>query len=132
MPTMPHRTVLVVDDDPTIRDLLDTLLSDEGYVVFQAGNGKQAVLLAHEHQPSVILLDGVLPELSGLETLRMLRAGGGTRHIPVVMLSGRSLSDAEEPLPEVFLGKPFDLEVLLTHVNRMAALQETPEAVTAS
>ncbi len=132
MSTTPHRTVLVIDDDPTIRDLLDTLLSDEGYVVFQAGYGKQAVLLAREHQPSVILLEGVLPELPGLETLRMLRAGGVTRHIPVVMLSGRPPSGATEPLPEVFIEKPFDLEVLLTHVNRMAALNEAPEPVTAS
>jgi len=132
MPTTPHRTVLVIDDDPATRDLLDTILTDEGYVVFQAGHGKQAVLLAREHQPSVILLDGVLPELSGLEILRTLRAGEVTRHIPIVMLSGRPPSGADEPLPEIFIRKPFDLEVLLTHVNRMAALQEKGEPVSAS
>jgi DNA-binding response OmpR family regulator len=132
MSTTPHRTVLIIDDDPTIRALLDTFLTDEGYVVFQAGDGKQAMLLACEHQPSVILLEGVLPELSGLEILRMLRAGGATRHIPVVMLNGRPPSGADEPRPEIFIGKPFDLEVLLTHVNRMVALNEAPEPVTAS
>jgi len=121
----PRRTVLVIDDDPTIRDLIEALLTDEGYLVLQAEHGQQAVLLARERQPSVILLDGILPELSGHEILRMLRAGAATRHIPIVLLRSLPWSNTDDQVPEVCINKPFDLNVLLAHVNRMAAVNET-------
>jgi DNA-binding response OmpR family regulator len=126
MTTAPRRTVLVIEDDPTLRELLEEILSDEGYAVIQAGPGKDALCLAQERQPNVILLDGVVFGTSGPEIIRGLRAGATPRHIPVVMMSGRFLSGQDERLPDILLGKPFDLEVLLTHVNRMAALVETP------
>ena len=117
------RTVLVVEDDPAIRELVADLLADEGYAVLQAENGRQGLRLAREHAPSVIMVDQVLPEMTGLEVLERLHAQLATRHIPVILVSGlaQSLRDGDHQADRV-LSKPFDIDALLAHVDSLATL----------
>ena len=121
---MTERTkVLVVEDDAALRGLLTDVLDHEGYTVLEAERGLQGLRLAQEHEPSLVLTDQTLPGMSGLELLEELRAGEGTRHIPVVLISGFSVEIlGGEPHPDRILAKPFDLDALLAHIESLIAL----------
>jgi two-component system, cell cycle response regulator DivK len=125
-----RQTVLVMEDDAPLRALIVELLSDDGYGVIQAADGRQGLRLAREHHPSVILLDLGLPPTSGLQVLRDLRTAEQTRYIPVVAVSGHepSVGALAEQRPDGFIRKPFDLDNLLAHVERIAS----PDAVASS
>jgi CheY-like chemotaxis protein len=115
--------VLVVEDDAALRGLLVDVLHHEGYTVLQAERGPQGLRLAQEHEPSLILTDQTLPGMSGLELLEELRSGEGTRHIPVVLISGFSVQiPGGQPHPDRILAKPFDLDALLTDVEYLTRL----------
>jgi two-component system alkaline phosphatase synthesis response regulator PhoP len=79
-------TVLIVDDEPALVDVLEAYLRDEGFAALRAGDGRSAVDLALMHKPDLILLDLNLPEKSGLEAFREIRA---QLDIPVIMLTAR-------------------------------------------
>ena len=82
--------VLVVEDEPAQREVLAYNLENEGFTVTQADNGEDALLLVREEIPDVIVLDWMMPRLSGLEVCRRLKIDAQTREIPVIMLSARS------------------------------------------
>ena len=86
--TQPH--VLVVEDEPAQREVLAYNLESEGYLVSQAEDGEQGLLLVEEHAPDVIVLDWMLPSVSGIEVCRQLKMRQETRGIPIIMLSARS------------------------------------------
>src|SRR3979490_1312609 len=86
-------TVLVVEDESALSTLLRYNLEREGYRVFEAKDGEEALLLAHEATPDVVLLDWRLPQLSGIEVCRRLRGRGHLQNVPIVMLTARG----EEP-----------------------------------
>jgi PAS domain S-box-containing protein len=81
------RTVLVVDDDPDARTLLAQYVKDDGGQVIVAGSGEQGLRLARAHQPDLILLDIMMPQMNGLEVLERLREDPATSDIPVVVVS---------------------------------------------
>ena len=120
--TIDARTVLVVEDDSAIRELVADLLVDEGYAVLQAADGCQGLRLAREHAPSVIMVDQMLPGMTGLEVLEELHAQYMTRHIPVILVSGLPRSLAPDHQADRVLAKPFDIDALLAHVENLAAL----------
>jgi len=80
-------TVLVVDDEFGIVDVLETILTDEGYRVLTACNGKQGLVRLSEEKPDVILSDFMMPILGGGEMLRTMAAQPAYRRIPVIMMS---------------------------------------------
>jgi len=82
--------VLVVEDEPSQREVLSYNLKAEGYQVLIADAGDEALTLAREAEPDLILLDWMLPEVSGIEVCRQLKAKPATARIPVIMLSARS------------------------------------------
>lgn len=86
---MTKPTVLVVEDEPAQREVLAYNLGAEGFVVLMAATGGEAELIVAETQPDVILLDWMLPEVSGIELCRRFKTRAETRAIPVVMLSAR-------------------------------------------
>ncbi|WGV16753.1 phosphate regulon transcriptional regulator PhoB [Fuscovulum ytuae] len=83
-------TVLLVEDEPAQREVLAYNLAADGFEVVQAVTGAEAELIVAETPPDVILLDWMLPELSGIELCRRLKARAETRRIPVIMISARS------------------------------------------
>jgi CheY-like chemotaxis protein len=118
---MERRTVLVVDDDAAIRMLIGELLDDAGYTVLEADCGRQALRLADEHSPAVVLVDHGLPDMSGLDVLEQLRTRPASRHIPVIMVSGlaHKLADGVCGADRI-LSKPFDITELVEQVNAVA------------
>ncbi|HVI75864.1 MAG TPA: response regulator [Anaeromyxobacteraceae bacterium] len=101
--------VLIADDDQTIRALLTDMLIDLGHVVVAATNGAEAVELAAREQPDAVILDFLMPKLSGLDALKAMRERG--LPMPAVLLTAISDSSIREmedvPAPEAILEKPF-------------------------
>jgi two-component system chemotaxis response regulator CheY len=111
-------SVLIVDDDPSIRKLVATTLEDvAGFELVEAANGDEALELAREQAPAIVLLDIDMPGIDGLEACRRLRAEAGTAEATVVMLTAAAGEEAEHAAEEagadLFLTKPFSpLELL--------------------
>ena len=88
MTTQPH--VLIVEDEPAQREILSYNLQSEGFRTSAAANGEEALILVREDRPDVIVLDWMLPSISGIEICRQLKARGETRDVPIIMLSARA------------------------------------------
>lgn len=111
--------VLVVDDEPDIRDGVSRWLHAAGYETLIAGDGEQGVASAALNVPQAIVLDVRMPRKDGMETLSELRAKKETFHIPVVMLSA-SLRDEQRALDagaRYFVHKPYDCKKLVSAVK---------------
>jgi CheY-like chemotaxis protein len=109
-----QRTVLVIDDEPEIRDSLRDALGDEGYSVVVAANGREALaLLPRLPRPVVVVLDVIMPVMSGAELYSAMQADPGLARIPVVV-STSDPSRAPRGLPIV--KKPIQLDRLLSMV----------------
>jgi DNA-binding response OmpR family regulator len=119
--------VLVVDDDPAIREALDRALRLEGFGVSTRGDGSAALATLEEESPDVMVLDVMMPGLSGVEVIRRLRAGG--HELPVCVLSARDeLADRVAGLragADDYLVKPFELEELVARLH--ALLRRRPD-----
>jgi two-component system, sensor histidine kinase and response regulator len=109
-----HRTVLVIDDEPEIRDSLRDALGDEGYSVVVAANGREAMaLLPRLPRPCVVILDIIMPVMSGAELYAAMQADPQLAGIPVVV----STSDpSRAPRGPGIVKKPIRLEKLLAMV----------------
>lgn len=90
MSTVAHPSVLLVEDEPAQREVLAYNLEAEGFRVVQAGNGEDAMMLVEEEAPDIIILDWMMPQLSGIEVCRRLKMRPETRSIPIIMLSARA------------------------------------------
>jgi DNA-binding response OmpR family regulator len=115
-------TILIADDDPSIRELCQVILSNEGFHVVEAEDATGCVDLSRKEQPDLVLLDWMMPDVDGMDALRMLKSTPSTADIPVVMLT------ALDGLPQITLAtfngadgyvtKPFDVQDLLSLVRR--------------
>jgi DNA-binding NtrC family response regulator len=125
-------TVLIVDDEPVNVDLLEQELGAAGYRTIAAGSGEQAVALAAQKQPDLVLLDVVMPGIDGYETCRRLKASEASRSIPVIMLT--ALTETTEKVRAFregavdYVTKPFETEELLARVGTHIALRREIEA----
>jgi CheY-like chemotaxis protein len=121
-----QRTVLVVDDDPAIRELLSDVLNAAGWAVAEAADGEAALVALARARPDVVLTDVWMPGLDGPGLLRRLRDGGDD--VPVVLMTAHA---RDAPIPGVpFVAKPFALERLLRTVASTArAPVPGPEAL---
>ncbi|WP_456377680.1 response regulator [Thiolapillus sp.] len=112
--TVPKKdaTVLVVDDSKTIRFALKKMLSQGGYQVLEADNGEDAIALARNHGPVLIIMDIVMPGLNGFQATRRMRKMDETREIPIVIMSGNKEATESFWIQRIgandFMGKPFN------------------------
>lgn len=113
-------TILVVDDDPFIRSVVSRGLRFEGFEVFLAADGVEALRVAREHSLQLVVLDVMLPNLDGLEVCRRLRRG---TNVPIIMLTARdAVPDRIAGLDsgaDDYLVKPFDFDELLARVRAL-------------
>jgi two-component system phosphate regulon response regulator PhoB len=113
--------ILVVEDEPPLQKLLAYNLEVSGFTVLQAFDGEEALILIDERLPDLVLLDWMLPQLSGLEVCRRLRRRPDTAHLPIIMLTARG----EEPDrlrgldtgADDFIAKPFSPAELIARVR---------------
>ncbi len=128
MSTQPH--VLLVEDEPAQREVLSYNLEAEGFRVSQAGDGEEAMMLVNEALPDLILLDWMLPNVSGIEICRRLKMRPETRSVPIIMLSARSEEVDKvrglETGADDYIIKPYSLVELMARVR--AALRRTRPA----
>jgi len=125
------RTILVVDDEPTLRETLAEALDADGFRVLTAADGREALSRFREHQPDLVVLDLMLPELSGIEVCRIIRAESG---VPIVMLTAKT-SELDKVVglelgADDYVTKPFSLRELTARIRallrRTEQLAEAP------
>lgn len=113
--------VLVVEDEPAQREVLAYNFESEGFRVTQAGNGEEAMILVDEVAPDVIVLDWMLPNVSGIEVCRRLKSRAETRAVPIIMLSARSEEVDRvrglETGADDYVIKPYSLVELMARVR---------------
>ena len=117
--------VLVVDDEREIRDLLSAFLTEDGYEVIAASNGKEAIQLAQTEHPQVILMDVKMPGIDGIETCKRLKTGEKTQSIPVIMVTAYQDRDVEAYLEgaDDFVNKPFDRLEITFRIKSMLRIR---------
>jgi CheY-like chemotaxis protein len=122
----PSTVILVVDDDPDIRYLLQQLLEDGGYRVRVATDGGQAIAELERRLPSLVLLDLMMPVMSGWETLAAIRARGWA--LPVVFMSAGSnlQTQAIASQADGYISKPFDVDAMFKLLTNCLCPAETP------
>jgi len=118
---MSKETILVVEDESEIRELVRYNLAKEGYEVLEAKSGEEALTKAHGQLPALVLLDLMLPELDGLEVCRRLKRDYLAQHVPIVMLTAKGEeSDIVAGLEvgaDDYITKPFSPKVLIARVR---------------
>jgi two-component system phosphate regulon response regulator PhoB len=113
--------VLVVEDDPAQREVLAYNIRAEGYEVETAETGDQALMLAREHTPDLVVLDWMLPNVSGIEVCRQMKSNADLARVPVIMLSARSEENDKVRGLEIgaddYIVKPYSVAELLARIR---------------
>jgi DNA-binding response OmpR family regulator len=127
------RTILVVDDEPTLRETLAEALEADGYRVVTAADGREALIRYRADQPDLIVLDLMLPELSGIEVCRIVRRESG---VPIVMLTAKD-SELDKVVglelgADDYVTKPFSLRELSARIRALFRRSEQAPETTAS
>jgi two-component system response regulator MprA len=128
-----RRKVLIVDDDPGMREVLESILVTENVEVCTAVDGKDAVQKTLALKPDLILLDIGMPKLNGLTFCKAIRAGTETRNTPVIIVTSLTaagrLEECMEAGADDFIGKPFQVEDLLNRVRAMLKTADVSDHV---
>jgi CheY-like chemotaxis protein len=111
-------TILIADDDEGIRELLRELLDSEGYRVQEATNGAEAIASIASNRPHAVLMDLMMPVVSGVEATAMIKRDPRTASIPVLAMSaGRNILALQNDIPaDDFIAKPFELSTLIAAI----------------
>ena len=122
-PGMAKPTILVVEDEVPLLTLLRYNLEKQGFRVDEAGDGEEALLRVAEGRPDLVLLDWMLPAISGIEVCRQLRRRPGTRDLPVIMVTARTEDqDAVRALDtgaDDYISKPFAMDSLMARIRAL-------------
>lgn len=117
---MPSAKLLLVEDDPALAELLEYRFANEGYSVRVTPDGDEALLMAEEDTPDLVILDWMIEGTSGIEVCRRLRRDKATAHVPIIMLTAREGEDDKirglETGADDYLTKPFSPRELLARV----------------
>ncbi|MGV8039844.1 MAG: response regulator transcription factor [Thermoanaerobaculaceae bacterium] len=120
-----HPLVVLVDDEPNIRETLSFMLEMEGFAVATAEDGRQGLALAQRLRPPVMLLDAMLPQLDGFSVCRQLKADDATASTRVIMLTALGQrTDRDRAFAagaDFYVSKPFDEDELLALLHRLTA-----------
>ena len=116
-----NKNILVVEDDPDIKELISFNLSNQGHQVFDANNGEIGIEKARKKLPDLILLDLMLPGIHGLDVCRIIKADQETKDIPIIMVTAMGQEEdivkGLETGADDYITKPFSIKVLLARVS---------------
>ena len=118
-----NANILIADDEPNQLELMSFNLSNAGYSIIKATNGKEAIELIENHSPDLIILDWMKPKMSGIDVCRTLRSRSETKQIPIIILSARS-EDSDKSLgldtgADDYISKPFSPKELISRVKAL-------------
>ncbi len=115
------KKVLVVDDEPDIRNMLTVRLQANGFTVAAAANGREGLTMMEDFKPDLVILDVLMPEMDGFEVFKIMKKDPKKVDIPVLMLTARGgMRDTFEMLDaDGFIAKPFDANTLVTQVSAL-------------
>ncbi len=121
---MINKRVLVVDDDISIREIVKISLETmTNWEILTASSGKEAIAIASAQLPDAILLDWMMPDMDGLETLKMIRANPITQSIPVIFLTAKTISQEDSQLNDLkmtgMITKPFKSPNLIKEMRSL-------------
>ena len=115
--------ILIVEDNEKNMKLVRDVLQVKGYATLEAGTGEDAIRLAAEHKPDLVLMDIQLPGISGIEALKVLRSDPATASIPVVAVTASVMQQDRNQITEAgfdgYIGKPINLKEFLEAVRAM-------------
>jgi two-component system phosphate regulon response regulator PhoB len=115
--------ILIIEDEPDIQLLIHNILTSNGFEVIKASTGEEGLVLAAKMKPDLIIMDIVMPGLSGLEVCRLLKTKKDTKSIPVIISTAldREIDRkyAEEYGADAYIVKPFTIERILGEVDRL-------------
>jgi excisionase family DNA binding protein len=120
--TRANPLVLIVDDDPRVREFVRVNLEMDGYAVREAGNAEEGLAALEHEPPDLILLDVMMPGVDGWEMLRRVHERHGVGSIPVIMFSGQVEESADDAMArgaQGFIGKPFNPQDLITRTKEL-------------
>ncbi len=132
-PTPKQRAVLVIDDSPTFREELKSVLQSSGYSVITAGTGEDGLRAAVDARPAVIVVDGVLPGIDGSTVIRRIRADAVLRATPCILLTGSEERSGElralDAGADAYVRKEEDTEIILARVTAVLRSAGAPSAI---
>lgn len=118
---MSKQTILVVDDEQDLLDLIEYNLKKEGFKVLKAENGEQGIMAAREHKPNLVLLDIMMPKMGGIEVCDQMRSDPELKHIPIIFLTARSDERTEieglDKGADDFITKPISTTKLISRIK---------------
>lgn len=131
---MAKQTILVVDDEKDLLDLIEYNLKKEGFAVLKAENGEEGIKIAKEHKPDLVLMDIMMPKMDGMEAVETMRADEDLKSIPIIFLTARSDEKTEvEGLDkggDDYITKPISTTKLISRIKAvMRRFDETTEDV---
>jgi CheY-like chemotaxis protein len=122
-----RKTILVVDDEFGILEVLEAILSDAGFKVISAMNGQEAMALLQEEVPDLVIVDFMMPLLDGAGVIKAMRADGRLGRVPVLLASALHEQTISERCTgyDAFLRKPYKTEKLMEEISRLLKLPPT-------
>ncbi|XGV99131.1 MAG: response regulator [Leptolyngbya sp. BL-A-14] len=132
-PKVDGSRILIVDDNPDLRAYVSTILREQGYRVWTARNGSEGFQSAQAHRPQLIVSDLMMPMVSGLDMIRMIREEEELKGIPIILLTAKADEDTRiegvERGADAYLSKPFSDRELLAEVRNLLALKANEQRV---
>jgi DNA-binding response OmpR family regulator len=122
----PNGTILVVDDDPALRDVLGHVLAEDGWRVLTASDGHEALASVERDQPTAMVLDLMIPHVDGFEVLRALRSRPATHDLPVIVVTAKDLTEEDRKrlsrnAEQVILKQALRMDDLRTEIRGLLA-----------
>lgn len=125
--------ILIVDDNPDVRTYVSSILGEKGYQVYTARNGAEGFTVAQTYRPHLIVSDLMMPQVSGLDMIRLIREAEDLKGTPIILLTAKVDEDTRiegtERGADAYLSKPFNDRELLAEVRNLLALKETEQQV---